>query len=113
MAHGSEADYLPDVRRRLQGVRGDGVALWLFVQDLSQLKKVYPKADSLLANAAKQFWSTVDLETAQYISGMLGRRPSALSPSQETSRVRWASCSARELGRTRGARAASRPDWAC
>jgi len=55
-------------------LRGYGVALWLFVQDLSQLQKVYPKADSLLANAAKQFWSTADLETAKYISGMLGQK---------------------------------------
>jgi type IV secretion system protein VirD4 len=55
-------------------LRGYGVALWLFVQDLSQLQKVYPKADSLLANAAKQFWSTSDLETAKYVSGMLGQK---------------------------------------
>lgn len=54
-------------------LRGYGVALWLFVQDLSQLRKVYPKADSLLANTAKQFWCTADLETAKYVSGMLGQ----------------------------------------
>lgn len=55
-------------------LRGYGVALWLFIQDLSQLEKVYPKADSLLANAAKQFFSTADLETAKYISGMVGNK---------------------------------------
>lgn len=53
-------------------VRGYGVAFWIFVQDLSQLKGVYPKWQTFLANTAKQFFGTADLDTARYISSMLG-----------------------------------------
>lgn len=53
-------------------VRGYGVAFWLFVQDLSQLKGVYPKWQTFLANTAKQFFGTADLDTARYISNALG-----------------------------------------
>ena len=53
-------------------VRGYGVAFWLFAQDLSQLKGVYPKWQTFLANTAKQFFGTADLDTARYISNALG-----------------------------------------
>jgi type IV secretory pathway TraG/TraD family ATPase VirD4 len=53
-------------------VRGYGVAFWIFVQDLSQLKGVYPKWQTFLANTAKQFFGTADLDTARYISNALG-----------------------------------------
>jgi type IV secretory pathway TraG/TraD family ATPase VirD4 len=53
-------------------VRGYGVSFWIFVQDLSQLKGVYPKWQTFLANTAKQFFGTADLDTAKYISSMLG-----------------------------------------
>lgn len=53
-------------------VRGYGVSFWIFVQDLSQLKGVYPKWQTFLANTAKQFFGTADLDTARYISTTLG-----------------------------------------
>ena len=53
-------------------VRGFGVALWLFLQDMDQLK-IYPKKGSFLANATSQFFNTHDLETAKYVSDMLGK----------------------------------------
>jgi type IV secretion system protein VirD4 len=53
-------------------VRGFGVALWLFLQDMDQLK-IYPKKGSFLANATSQFFSTRDLETAKYVSDSLGK----------------------------------------
>ncbi|WP_238542496.1 type IV secretory system conjugative DNA transfer family protein [Sphingomonas sp. PAMC 26621] len=53
-------------------VRGFGVALWLFLQDMDQLK-IYPKKGSFLANATGQFFNTNDLETAKYVSDMLGK----------------------------------------
>lgn len=54
-------------------VRGYGVSLWLFIQDLSQLKGVYPKWQTFLANSTKQFFGTADLDTAKYVSEMLGK----------------------------------------
>lgn len=54
-------------------VRGYGARFWLFVQDLSQLKGVYPKWQTFLANSAKQFYGTADFETAKYVSDMLGQ----------------------------------------
>ena len=54
-------------------VRGYGAAFWIFVQDLSQLKAVYPKWQTFLANAAKQFFGTADYDTAKYLSDSLGQ----------------------------------------
>jgi type IV secretion system protein VirD4 len=54
-------------------VRGYGAAFWIFVQDLSQLKGVYPKWQTFLANSAKQFFGTADFDTAKYISDSLGQ----------------------------------------
>jgi type IV secretion system protein VirD4 len=55
-------------------VRGYGAFFWIFVQDLSQLKGVYPRWQTFLANAAKQFFGTADYDTARYISDSLGQR---------------------------------------
>lgn len=52
-------------------LRGYGAQLWLFVQDLSQLKAVYPRWQSFLANTAQQFFGT---DTARYLSGALGQQ---------------------------------------
>jgi len=41
-------------------LRGYGAQLWLFVQDLSQLKAVYPRWQSFLANTSQQFFGTAD-----------------------------------------------------
>lgn len=53
-------------------VRGFGLALWLFFQDMDQLK-VYPKKGTLLANATNQFFKVGDLETQKYVSESLGK----------------------------------------
>lgn len=53
-------------------VRGFGLALWLFLQDMDQLKP-YPKRGSFIANATSQFFNTKDLETARYVSDSLGK----------------------------------------
>ena len=53
-------------------MRGYGVQLWLFVQDLSQLKAVYPRWQSFLANTSQQYFGTADYDTAHYISNALG-----------------------------------------
>ena len=55
-------------------LRGYGAQLWVFVQDLSQLKAVYPRWQSFLANTSQQFFGTADLDTARYLSGALGQQ---------------------------------------
>jgi type IV secretory pathway TraG/TraD family ATPase VirD4 len=54
-------------------LRGYGAQFWLFVQDLSQLKAVYPRWQSFLANTSQQFFGTADFDTARYLSGALGQ----------------------------------------
>jgi type IV secretion system protein VirD4 len=58
-------------------LRGYGAQLWLFVQDLSQLKAVYPRWQSFLANTSQQFFGTADFDTARYLSGALGQQTTA------------------------------------
>ena len=53
-------------------VAGYGALLWLFVQDLSQLKVVYPKWETFLANSTLQAFGTQDQFTARYLSEALG-----------------------------------------
>lgn len=55
-------------------LRGYGAQFWLFVQDLSQLKAVYPRWQSFLANTSQQFFGTADFDTACYLSGALGQQ---------------------------------------
>ena len=64
---------MPAIEDAISLVRGYGARFWLFVQDLSQLKGVYPKWQTFLANSAKQFYGTADFESAKYISDMLGQ----------------------------------------
>ena len=47
--------------------------MWLFVQDLSQLKAVYPRWQSFMANAIRQFFGTADYDTARTIGDSLGQ----------------------------------------
>lgn len=66
-------------------VRGYGAVFWIFIQDLSQLKGVYPKWQTFLANAgAKQFFGTSDLDTARYISSTLGQETLSYSTQSHT-----------------------------
>jgi type IV secretory pathway TraG/TraD family ATPase VirD4 len=55
-------------------LRGYGAQLWVFVQDLSQIKAVYPRWQSFLANTAQQFFGTADYDTARYLSAALGQQ---------------------------------------
>jgi len=54
-------------------IRGYGASYWFIIQDLSQLKAVYQKWQTFLANTSKQFFQTADHDTAKYISEMLGK----------------------------------------
>jgi type IV secretion system protein VirD4 len=66
---------LPAIERALALVRGYGVQLWPFVQDLPQLKSVYPNRwESFLSSAGVvQFFTPNDKMTAEYMSDRCGK----------------------------------------
>ncbi|MCH5146355.1 type IV secretory system conjugative DNA transfer family protein [Desulfovibrio sp. UIB00] len=68
-------------------VSGYGAAFWLFVQDLSQLKGVYKKWQTFLANSARQFFGTTDYDTAKYISDSLGKQTIVYSTVSESRNI--------------------------
>ncbi|MDL1881884.1 ATP-binding cassette domain-containing protein, partial [Gammaproteobacteria bacterium PRO2] len=65
--------YMKQIEDAVSLMRGYGLAFWVFIQDLSQLKGVYPKWQTFLANSAKSFYGTDDYDTAKYISDSLGK----------------------------------------
>jgi type IV secretory pathway TraG/TraD family ATPase VirD4 len=70
-------------------LRGYGAQLWLFVQDLSQLKAVYPRWQSFLANTSQQFFGTADYDTARYISDALGQRTIRFETASRSPHSAW------------------------
>lgn len=71
-------------------IRGYGVQMWLFVQDLSQLKAVYPRWQSFLANTTQQYFGTADYDTAKYISDALGKYTIRYQTSSQNSKAGFA-----------------------
>ncbi len=65
--------YMKVIEDAVSLLRGYGLSFWVFIQDLSQLKGVYPKWQTFLANSAKTFYGTDDYDTAKYISDSLGQ----------------------------------------
>lgn len=67
------------IENEVATARSAGIRLWLFIQDLNQLKANYEAWESILANCRMQiFYSTGDLGTAEYVSRRLGRRRDVL-----------------------------------
>jgi len=65
---------MPPLERAVSLVRGYGTTCWLLAQDLAQLQALYPASwPTFVANAGVvQAFGTNDLETATYLSAMLG-----------------------------------------
>lgn len=89
---------------------GYGLTLWLLVQDLAQLKGIYPeKWQSFLANSdVFQAFGTNDWDTAEYLSKMTGEttiyvesenQSSGVSHGQHAQRQRGAAFTTSEKGR--------------
>jgi type IV secretion system protein VirD4 len=66
--------HMPPLERAVSLARGYGATCWLLAQDLSQLRALYPVTwSSFVANAGVvQAFGTNDVETATYLSTMLG-----------------------------------------
>jgi len=63
---------------------GMGALFWFFIQDLSQLRGVYQKWQTFLANSARQFFGCADFDTAKYISDSLGSFTETVDTGGET-----------------------------
>lgn len=70
----AQLGYMRQVEDAISILRGYRGLFWLFLQDMSQLKAVYEKWQSFLANAGKVFYGTADFDTAKYVSESLGQR---------------------------------------
>ncbi|HEX7074419.1 MAG TPA: type IV secretory system conjugative DNA transfer family protein [Hyphomicrobiaceae bacterium] len=67
--------YMRIVEEAVAITRSYRVRLWLFTQDMAQLKEVYPKWESLLANCRCQiFFRPNEMNTATEIANRLGMR---------------------------------------
>lgn len=69
----AQLGYMKQIEDAVSLMRGYGLAFWVFLQDLSQLKGVYPRWQTFLANSAKTFFGTDDYDTAKYVSDSLGQ----------------------------------------
>jgi type IV secretory pathway TraG/TraD family ATPase VirD4 len=65
--------YMKVIEDAVSLLRGYGMSFWVFIQDLSQLKGVYPKWQTFLANSCKTFFGVDDYDTAKYVSDSLGQ----------------------------------------
>jgi type IV secretion system protein VirD4 len=65
--------YMRPIEDGIGYLAGYGAKLWLFIQDLDQLERIYPKARSMIANCAvRQAFNVQDPATARLLSDMLG-----------------------------------------
>ncbi|MDZ4380782.1 MAG: type IV secretory system conjugative DNA transfer family protein [Parvibaculum sp.] len=76
--------YMELIENAVAVARSANIRLWLFVQDLAQLRETFPKWESILANCKAQiFFKPGDLGTAEYLSRLLGRRQDVLGADRE------------------------------
>lgn len=69
----AQLGHMKSIEDAVSLMRGYGLAFWVFLQDLSQLKGVYPKWQTFMANSAKVFFGCDDYDTAKYVSDSLGK----------------------------------------
>lgn len=88
------------VQRDIGLAGGFGVAFWLIVQDLSQLRSIYGEAwSTFLANAdVLQAFGTNDWETADYLSKMTGEATILVTSENESRGVSRGRQSQRQQG---------------
>jgi type IV secretion system protein VirD4 len=72
--------FMPPVAEALVVGAGYGIKLWMFAQDLGQLKEAYPNADGMMQNCAVRMYMNPDLQdgTAQKLSEDIGYRDSII-----------------------------------
>lgn len=68
---------MDSLRKAVSIVRGYGVTLWIILQDLSQIKALYPNDEwqpFVSSSTVQQYFGVADLDTAKYVSEKLGKR---------------------------------------
>ncbi|APF36424.1 hypothetical protein BOQ54_03095 [Chelatococcus daeguensis] len=67
--------YMGIIENAVAITRSYKIRMWLFTQDIAQLKEVYPKWESLIANCRCQiYFRPNDTATAAHVSARLGRK---------------------------------------
>jgi type IV secretion system protein VirD4 len=106
---------MPPIANALVVGAGYGVKLWMFVQDVGQLKKEYPNAEGMMGNCAVRMYMNPDLAdgTAQKLSDDIGFRESIVDGSRVKSWSRMCSRASNSRTRSSSGRAAWRVRPAC
>ncbi|MGX1101173.1 type IV secretory system conjugative DNA transfer family protein, partial [Amorphus sp. MBR-141] len=69
----AQLGHMPIVEDQIAIARSARIRMWLIAQDLPQLKRTYPRWESMLGNCRTQiFFGVNDLETATYVSNRAG-----------------------------------------
>lgn len=79
--------YMKQLEDAIGQIASFGVKLWVFLQDLSQIRTLYKERwESFIANAGiMQFFGNSDLVTAEYVARKLGKTTVAVSRAGEAS----------------------------
>lgn len=82
--------HLKTIEQAVGLMAGYGVQLWTILQDLSQLQDIYPDLwKSFISNAGVlQTFGTADIDTAEYISKMIGVQTIEVNSTSETTDYR-------------------------
>lgn len=69
----AQLGHMPIIEDQIAIARSAKIRMWLIAQDLPQLKRTYPRRESMLGNCRTQiFFGVNDLETATYVSHRAG-----------------------------------------
>jgi type IV secretory pathway TraG/TraD family ATPase VirD4 len=76
--------YVDQIEKAIAIVRSAKVRLWLFAQDLSQIRSLYPQAQAIISNCRmKSFFGLNDAKTADEVSELIGARQELLGQGKE------------------------------
>jgi len=71
----AQLGHMPIIEDQIAIARSAKIRMWLIAQDLPQLKRTYPRWESMLGNCRTQiFFGVNDLETATYVSNRAGEK---------------------------------------
>lgn len=70
----AQLGYMEQIENGISILRGYKASIVIILQDLSQLKGIYKKWQTFLANSGKIFFAVSDIDTAKYISETLGKK---------------------------------------
>lgn len=75
----NQLGYMAAVEDGISLLAGFNAWMHVYVQDLSQLKGIYAKWQTFLANSTRLFFGCADFDTAKYVSDSLGQYTETVS----------------------------------